>query len=55
MRACLLLSRKIRVVELGPVLLLREIVLYSERMNEYIQMIDITSLGSLLPSKANHT
>ena len=37
------------------VLAMREIVLYSERMKEYIQMVDITSLGSLLPSKANHT
>ena len=33
----------------------REIVLHLERMKEYKQMVDITSLGSLLPSKANHT
>ena len=28
---------------------------HSERMKEYIRMVYITSLGSLLPSKANHT
>ena len=60
--ACVLRARTHHVkcvynacIQMYKALYKREIILCSERMKEYRQMVDITSLGSLLLSKANHT
>ena len=60
--ACVLRARTHHVkcvynacIQMYKALYKREIVLYSERIKEYRQMVDITSLGSLRLSKAKHT